>query len=215
MRTIGLLLFLSIAQLATPAATVAQLVYPGTPIHPGVLAGPMPGLATPELGPEAIVRQGMDRLNGLLSRSGPQSPAVINAFLEREIAPHVDFAYMAQWVAGPAYGDISDHQRRRFAAHLSQRFLNALARNLKAYSWPPPHFEIDRPRPGRSQGEIVVSARVQPANDYPVQLGFRFYRSPQGWRIFDVTANGFSALAHYREYYRTLTGRYGPESFMM
>ena len=33
------------------------------------------------------------------------------------------------------------------------------------------------------------------------RLNFRFYWNDQGWRIFDVSANGASAVAYYRSYF--------------
>jgi phospholipid transport system substrate-binding protein len=39
------------------------------------------------------------------------------------------------------------------------------------------------------------------ASGYPASIDFRFYQSNEGWKIFDVTANGNSALAYYRQYF--------------
>ncbi|RKZ36806.1 MAG: ABC transporter substrate-binding protein, partial [Gammaproteobacteria bacterium] len=38
---------------------------------------------------------------------------------------------------------------------------------------------------------------------------FRFYRSPRGWRIFDVSANGASAVTFYRQYFSRQVRRFG------
>jgi phospholipid transport system substrate-binding protein len=39
------------------------------------------------------------------------------------------------------------------------------------------------------------------AGAYPTRIDFRFYRGESGWKIFDVSANGSSALAFYRQYF--------------
>jgi phospholipid transport system substrate-binding protein len=192
----------------TPLALYAQPAYLGPN---GVFAAP----AGPQRSPETILRQAIDRLTGFFYHAAPLSMNEVNSLLEREIAPHFDFDYLALWVGGSVYRDMNDAQRARFSAHLRKRFLSALGRNLGAYSRPPPRIEVYRARPGNSVHEVIVSVRVQPINDYPLRLGFCFYLSAQGWKIFDVIANGFSAAAHYREYYRTLMGPHGPESLVM
>jgi phospholipid transport system substrate-binding protein len=39
------------------------------------------------------------------------------------------------------------------------------------------------------------------ASGYPANLDFRFYRGKTGWKVFDVAANGSSALTYYRQYF--------------
>jgi len=45
-------------------------------------------------------------------------------------------------------------------------------------------------------------------------LNFRFYWNEQGWRIFDVSANGASAVAYYRSYFGEMFRRHGPDAVL-
>ena len=51
--------------------------------------------------PDQVIRQGIDRLVGFLIGSGDPDPQAVHDFVELEIAPHFDFAYMSRWAAGP------------------------------------------------------------------------------------------------------------------
>ena len=41
-----------------------------------------------------------------------------------------------------------------------------------------------------------------------IRLGFDFYLSPNGWRIYDITSNGVSAVAALRRQY--LANQFAP-----
>ena len=129
-------------------------------------------------------------------------------------APYFDFAYMARWAAGPLHRRMSDKQRSALSEHLRTTFLSALARNLGSFAQPPPAINISAPPRGRSENEIAVYAKVKWTEGFTIQLEFRFYWSPDGWKIFDVAANGASAVGYYRRYYSEQLRRHGPGSLL-
>ena len=227
-------LWLAAITLAAAAAAHAQTnpyPYPGPGVGPGVAprmgpgmapgVGPgmrpgmypgAPGPAMPDFAaaaPDQILRSGVDRLEGFLAR-GSATPEETRAFLEKEISPFFDFGYMARWAGGSLYAQMDDTQKDQFASKLEGLFFSALARNLGAYTEPQPTVEIFPPRAKGYGREVTVTARVTPqgrAGAYPVRLEFRFYPSRDGWKIFDVTANGTSAVAYYRSYFNEVARR--------
>ena len=82
-----------------------------------------------------------------------------------------------------------------------------MARNLGTYSNTAPRIDISRARLRPGSTEVNVMARVVPQNGYPTRLVFRFYRSRDGWKVFDVTANGVSAVSYYRKHFRQVASR--------
>ena len=188
-------------------------------LGPGVSAGGLAqSLAGPAghdaglgpAGPAQVLSRGIERLTGFLIGARDPTPETVFSFLHDEMAPHFDFTYMAAWAAGPHHRQLDSQQRTRLAARLEQLLLGALARNLGSFSQPSPRIDIYRPRPGRSGVEAVVPARVMYPSGFTVRLEFRFYWSGSAWRIFDVAANGASALAYYRRHFRDLLERPGP-----
>ncbi len=51
---------------------------------------------------------------------------------------------------------------------------------------------------------------VRGAQGMPSELDFRLYRGNDGWKVFDVVANGSSAVVYYRDYFRNAFRRGGP-----
>ena len=184
-----------------PSAGSAQSI-------PGAVA---PGSDLLPAGPAQVLSRGIDRLTGFLIGARDPTPEEIAAFLNDEIAPFFDFTYMAAWAAGPYHRQLDEEQRALLGARLEQLFLGALARNLGSFSQPLPRIDLYRPRPGRSAGETIVPARVIFASGFAVRLDFRFYWTGSAWRIFDVAANGASAVAYYRRYFGDVLKRLGPD----
>ena len=169
------------------------------------------GSALPSSGPAQVLARSFERLTGFLIGVPDPTPEAVSAFLADELAPHVDFAYMAAWAAGRHHRQLDAEQRARLTEGLRQLFLEALARNLGRFGTPRPRIDIYRPRPGRSAGETVVPVRVASPSGGTARLGFRFYWAGGTWRIFDVTANGASALAYYRRHFEDILERSGSE----
>lgn len=190
------------------AAAWLLLSYAATP--PAV-AQPVSAALGPDAyvdAPQVIVRRGIDRLAGFLIGAKEPGPGAVRAFLEREIAPYFDFAYMARWAAGPYSRRMSESENAAMSARLRALFLGALARNLGSFARTLPRVQVYPARTGRDRGETLVDARVN-AGPWKATLTFRFYRARDGWKVFDVSANGVSAVAFYRRYFTALLRRYG------
>ncbi|HEY5700588.1 MAG TPA: ABC transporter substrate-binding protein [Gammaproteobacteria bacterium] len=200
MRAILFVLFLGLAP-----TVIAQSYAPGRGSPPPAYA-PLPAT------PDQLLRQGMDRLTGFLIGAGNPSPAALVTFLDHEVAPYFDFEYMARWAAGSLYRRLTPEQNQRLAQKLKHLFLDALARNLGTFARPLPRIDVFPARAGRSGNEATVDARVITDSGLVVQFEFRFYWSDGDWKIYDVSANGASAVAFYRGYFSTLIRRYGPEA---
>ena len=168
----------------------------------------------PPLRPDELLREGIDRLTDFLSTTDNLSPKAIHSFLNSDIAAYFDFAYMARWAAGPLHRRMTDTQKLALSAHLRTTFLSALARNLGSFADPPPNIDISAPARGRSDKEIAVYAMVKWIEGFTIRLEFRFYWSPNGWKIFDVAANGASAVGYYRRYYSEQLRRHGPDALL-
>ncbi len=174
--------------LATVSVTQAQPYYP---------VGPYPGAERPALdAAQAETREGFGKLLKLLGTDRKVTKAEVAVFLEKEIVPYFDFGYMARWAAGPAYREMSPKQRAALVERIKEDFLTTLAQKLAGYGSQQVRF---LPTRYRGPGEATVGVLIQHPGAYPAKLDFRFYRADDGWKVFDVTANGSSALVYYRQ----------------
>jgi phospholipid transport system substrate-binding protein len=188
-----------ILTVASPSQAAPYYGYAQPPLRPVQMEQPGPG---------QVLREGMGKLLKYMRQPERPSQQAIAAFLQSEIAPYFDFAYMANWVAGPMNRRMNEQQRSELTQSVKKLLLTTLTERLTRYDNQDVRFYPPR-RVG--QNEVKVRVAILQAGGYPANLDFRFYRSTQGWKVFDVAANGSSALSFYRQYFSAKrSGRQGP-----
>lgn len=147
--------------------------------------------------PVLVLQSGMAKLIAFLR--GDHDEAQLGQFLSSEIAPFFDFPFMAKSAAGPLSRYMTEEQLLRLERKLEVTFLSAMTDKLSRYDnqdvvYLPPRFNsVDR---------ATVSALINNPGNYPGRIDFRLHLTGDGWKIFDITANGASAIAFYRTYFR-------------
>jgi len=181
------------ALLSFSCITQAQPPMGPVPMH---IPYPSPARADPGAEAAATLREGVNELLKFLGQEKTPNKLQVAAFLDGTIAPYFDFDYMAKWVAGPRYATMTSEQREALAASLEARFLGTLASKLAKYEGQ--QVRYFRPRRG-ARGSVNVTLGILRPGSYPSKLQFRMYRSADGWKVYDVVANGRSAVAYYRQ----------------
>ena len=157
----------------------------------------MPRASAPqESAPAQLIREGLGKLNAFLESGVAQQPGAVNTYLAREIAPYFDLEYMSRWAAGPLHRKLNPQQRMALAKGLGQLFFKNMATHLAGYQGANIRY-----LPGATPRDKETTVRVQVSgqNRSPVRLDFRLYKGDDGWKVFDVQANGRSAVVHYRQ----------------
>lgn len=165
---------------------------------------PMAGTSRSSAGREAAaaVSAGLDKLFEFMRTDEVPNQLQTAAFLDREIAPYFDFDYMAQFVAGPDWSRMTTAQHKALAAQLESRILTGLTGQLLQFREQKVRFL--RPRPGK-RGSVDVQVGLARPGAPPVKYVFRLYSTKEGWKVFDVLADGQSLLAYYRNAFDRLT----------
>jgi phospholipid transport system substrate-binding protein len=176
-----------------------------------VAAQPLPPLPPPQTqvsGPVEVLQEGIGKVSAFLNQGGTADPVQLGAFLESEVAPYFDFEYMARWAAGPRYAQMGENERQALGGTLRRMFLSSMAEHIAGYrqarvNYLPPRSDV-------RSGEVMLSVQAMQPGLPARQLDFRLYHSGEGWKVFDVVAEGQSALVYYRQYFARALGRPGP-----
>ena len=146
--------------------------------------------------PAVAVRAGMDKLMGFLGGGEKPGAEALAQFLNNEIAPFFDFEHMARSAGGRLFERMNADEQNALVAEVKRSFLHKMAQKLAAYDRQ--QIRILAPRAGNDGRTARVSVAILNPGRYPTRLEFRMYRARQQWRVFDVSANGQSAIVHYR-----------------
>jgi phospholipid transport system substrate-binding protein len=147
--------------------------------------------------PGIVLREGIEKVLAFLEGGGANNRDKLVNFVERELAGYFDFISMSRMSLGPRARFMSREQRKEAVSYLRGMFLNALVRQLAAYE--PGRVQYLPPRGNRYSNEMMLTVRTYARNGYPHQLDFYFYRGRDGWKVYDVAANGLKATSVYRE----------------
>jgi phospholipid transport system substrate-binding protein len=191
MKTKTLAVFLLLATTLTQAVNAATY-------GPGYYQGPPPVKVTSNH-PGAIVKEGISKLQRFIKSGRAQNREQALAFMASEIEPYFDFEYMTRWAAGPAWRRMSLPQRAKVQNKLKRSFMGTLSDKLVTYTDQPIRYFTPR---GQESNDVRVSAWIMQPNGIPTRLEFRFYRDEGDWKIFDVKAEGNSAVIYYRNQFR-------------
>lgn len=163
--------------------------------------GPIPYMGGPAASPQAegaalVLREGMDKLLGFLDAEESPSAEALARFLNDEIAPYFDFEHMAESAGGRLYQQLEEQEQQAMVEDIKRTFLITMTEKLTAYDNQQVRFLPSR---GSFDDRTAqVSVAVLNPGSYPARLDFRLYRDADNWRVYDVAANGQSAIVHYR-----------------
>lgn len=183
------------------AGGVQAVPHYGPPPGPGPGPGIAPHLqgrpgAAQMTAPMLALRAGMDKLLAFVRRDPRPTEPELAAFLQNEIAPFFDFDYMAESAGGRLYERLDADHKQAMVTDIKRTFLTKLADKLGGYQNQQVRFLPPR---GSQDGRTAqVSVAIINPGSYPARLDFRLYRSGEQWRVYDVAANGQSAIVHYR-----------------
>jgi phospholipid transport system substrate-binding protein len=197
------LLPILIALLMTPALGLAQ--------PSGSYASASAGSSQSRPTPDAILRMGIQDLQTFLGSNQSGNKEALLGLIRARIAPQFDIQALAEWSGGYWYQQMNPEQRKAFTTKLAKSFFSSLAEIVGGYAGKQPEVRFMPPRRINDK-EVDVSARVYPANNYPINVRFSFHKSPRGWKIFDVTTNGISAVSYYRKMFNQRARQGGLEA---
>lgn len=189
-----------------PAAVALCLATGGIAIAASAPVVPVPPAAA-QPAPHAasnVLEEGITKLNLFIASGQARDPAALTRFVDETIKPFFDFERMAALAAGPTWQQMNDEQKARFRQRIEQMFLNAFIRNVVSHRGPPPLVQFLPPRPSRDASRIDLLARLLLPKQKPRRLVFRFAKSGDKWRVFDVSVDGKSAVLYYRSHFMKL-----------
>jgi len=164
---------------------------------PGPQMPGMPSAQPQAANPALMLRGGIDRLQAFLGQDPRPSQQALAGFLNSEIAPFFDFEYMAKSAGGRMFSRLDAAQQDEIVDQIRTSFLGKMSERLGAYSNQQVRFLP--PRRSNDGRTAQVSVAIINPGTYPSRLDFRVYRNGDAWRVYDVAANGQSAIVHYRQ----------------
>lgn len=170
-----------------------------------LLAGLAPGVsafaqsAVDQSDPQVLIKTATQQvLDEVRTKSiAPDDIARIRSIVDRDILPYVDFKRTTRLAMGRHWRTATPEQQQsvvtQFQSLLIHLYSGALAQ-LK----PDQQIEYLPMRTSPGDTDAVVRTLAQTSGK-PVEIDYRLYRTPQGWRLYDLNVLGAWLIQTYRE----------------
>ena len=164
-----------------------------------MLLAALPAAAQNTLTPEQLVRKITDDVLAAVQQdkalaAGDREKAL--ALAEQKILPHVDFREAARLAVGRTWNTATPAQQERITKEFRSMLVRIYANAVDTY---------------RGQTMRVLPVRMDPAateatvrNQYirpgqpPVPVEYAMRKTPEGWKIYDITVENVSLVLTYR-----------------
>jgi phospholipid transport system substrate-binding protein len=159
--------------------------------------------------PDALLKEGIYHTVDFLRREGATDLGNILDFVDEEVAQYFDFEGMTAMATGRAGRELSQKEFDRLVYKIRSQFINTLSRNLVDYAYTNKEIRFFPPRRSQFGRKVEVSAIVTHPRSFATRISFKFHKVGNDWKIYDVAANGQSAVIFYRRMIRKVIRRNG------
>lgn len=134
--------------------------------------------------------------------------AAINNLVDQYVLPYVDFEKTTRLAAGRHWRDASAKQRadlvEAFKGTLIRTYSGSLSdvNNLAAINVAP--FRGDE-----NANDVVVRSSVIQKNGPAIAVDYRMENTPEGWKIYDLNAEGIWLIQNYRNQFSQVVNQQG------
>lgn len=132
----------------------------------------------------------------------------IYELVEAEILPHLDFERATARTLGPHWRRATPEQRQRLTEEFRALMIHTYAGALSQVGDQKLEFMPMRRQPTDNEAEVHFRVR-QPRGGEPVRVSYRMYKSPDGWKVYDVNVLGVWLSEAYRSSFASEISRGG------
>jgi len=160
---------------------------------------PAAAAAAQELAPDALVRQVtadvLESIQGDAAlQAGDRKKAI--ALAEQKVLPHIDFTEATRLALGSWWKTATPAQRERlskeFRGLLVRTYANAIG-GYKGQTMRVLPLKLDA-----GADDVIVRNQFLRPGAPPLRVDYAMYKTPAGWKIYDIVAEGVSLVLTYR-----------------
>jgi phospholipid transport system substrate-binding protein len=159
---------------------------------------------------QALIEQTVDQVIAILKdQSRPTGQRL--AELEEIAHQRFDFRTMARLVLGGNWKRLKPPQRDEFVDQFTIYLANDYGSRLERYEQEEVKVFGEEPKP---RGDVVVKTKILGGRNDGTTVDYRMRKLGEEWRIIDVVIEGISLVANFRDQFKEVIARGGPEALL-
>ena len=172
------------------------------------------GARAQELAPDALVKKTTDEIVAQIrkDKSLATNSRKLLDVVDTVVLPHFNFHRMTMLAVGRAWKEATPAQRE----HLVQQFRTLLVRTystaLEQYS--NQTIEVKPAGVKPADAETTVRMQINQPGGQPIYMDYRMEKTPNGWKVYDVSVEGVSIVTTYRSTFAAEISKGGIEGLI-
>lgn len=171
----------------------------------------LPAIALAEaLTARAIIERTVDEVLMVL---GDEERTVSQRRLALEEIAHdrFDFRTMSKLVLGRNWKRLDAGKRDEFVDEFTTYLANDYGTRLDRYEQEEVAVEAEQPKP---RGDVLVKTKIVGGVNNGAIVDYRMRKKGEDWKIIDVVIEGISLVANFRDQFKEVIARSGPEGLI-
>lgn len=164
----------------------------------------VPGARAQDTAPDQLVRTTVDKVIAIIKTDKAIQAGDIKRILEMaeaNAAPHFNFVRMTRLAMGANWRQASPAQQEELVRQFRSLLLRTYAVALKEYRNQTIDVRAVRLKPGQDDAQVKTFVNQPGAQAIPIDYDME--RTPQGWKVYDVTVGGVSMVINFRSSFET------------
>ena len=173
------------------------------------------GAGAQELRPDELVRKvTADVLESIKIdeqlQGGDRKKAL--ALAEQKILPHIDFREAAQLAMGRSWYTATPAQQKQVIDEFRALLVRIYSSSIDVYRSQTLKVLPVRMAPGAT--EVTVRNQYLSPGRQPIPVAYAMKKTPEGWKIYDISVEGVSLVLTYRAEFESITRASGVEGLI-
>lgn|SRR5574340_498559 len=166
--------------------------------------------AAQDLPPDALVAHiTQDVLDAIRAdrelQAGDRAKAL--ALAQEKILPHVDFGRMTRLAVGKAWRTATPEQQDALVREFRGMIVRTYSNALQAYRGQT--MEVEPLAMAPDATDVTVRNRYLSPGRKPVTIDYAMWKTPEGWKVYDIVVAGISLVATYRSQFEEVIRQSG------
>jgi phospholipid transport system substrate-binding protein len=156
------------------------------------------GASAQQSAPDVLVRNTTDEIVAQIRKDKELSSNMnkLLALVDAKVLPHFNFTRMTMLAVGRPWRDATPAQREQLVKEFRNLLVRTYSTAIEQYSNQSIDVKPAQVKPG--ENEATVRTVINQPGGQPIGMDYRMERTPEGWKVFDVSIEGVSIVTTYR-----------------
>jgi phospholipid transport system substrate-binding protein len=160
-----------------------------------------------EAGARAVIAETVEEVLAVLRDKSVSTQSRIRS-IEEIVYGRFDLYVMSRLVLARNWKRFSEEQKAEYVEEFKRYLTNSYGSRIERYDQQTVEILGEREEP---RGDVVVKTKIVGGELEGALVDYRLRNQTGDWRVIDVVIEGISMVSNYRDQFKSIIGRGGPE----